>query len=70
MSCGWPDLNVESEMADAISELGCNAAWIAADEMIGAEVLVAGAVGQHVVGGRQDQGRHGDSSFLWTTACF
>jgi hypothetical protein len=42
----------------------------AAGEMIGAEVLVAGAVGQHVVGGRQDRSRHGDSSFLWTTACF
>ena len=48
VSCGWPDLNVESEIADAIGELGCGAAWIAVGEMIGAEILVASAISQHV----------------------
>ena len=54
VSCGWPDLNVEPEIADAVGELGCGAARVPAREMIGAEILVASAVGQHVVGGGQD----------------
>ena len=64
MSCGWPDLNVESKITDATGELGCGAGWVTASEMIGAEVLVASAVGQHVVDGGQDRGRDGDNSFF------
>jgi hypothetical protein len=41
VSCGWPDLNVEPEIADAVGELGCGAGWVAACEMIGAKILVA-----------------------------
>jgi hypothetical protein len=70
MSCGWPDLNVETEIADAIDELGCGAEWVTAGEMIGAEVLIASAVSQHVVAGRQDRGGYGDNSFFRAAACF
>ena len=70
VSCGWPDFNVESEIADAVGELGCRVGWVTADEMIPAEVLVASAIGQHVVGGSQDRGRHGNNSFFGAAACF
>jgi hypothetical protein len=69
MSCGWPDLNLETEITDAIGELGCGPAWVTAGEMVGAEILAAGAVGQHVIGGGQDRGRHGESSFFGTAPC-
>jgi hypothetical protein len=37
--------------------------------MIGAEVLVASAVSQHVIGGRQNGGRHGDNRLFRAAAC-
>jgi hypothetical protein len=37
VSSGWPDLNLESEIADAIGELGYGADRITAGEMIGAK---------------------------------
>ena len=50
-SCDWPNLNVETEITDASRELGCGSGWVMAGEVIGTEILVAGAVGEHVVGG-------------------
>src|SRR5262249_34042191 len=69
VSCGWPDLDLESEITDAIGELGYGAEWVTAGEMIGAKVLVASAVSQHMVGSGQDRGRDGESSFLRAAAC-
>jgi hypothetical protein len=45
VSCGRPDLNVESQTADASGELGRGASWVTAAEMIGAEILRASTVG-------------------------
>jgi hypothetical protein len=69
VSSGWPDLNLETEIADAIGELGYGADRIAAGEMIGAKVLVASIFSQHVVGSGQARGRDGDSSFLRAATC-
>ena len=69
VSCGWPDLNLEPETADAIGKLCCGADWVTASEVIGAEVLVASAVSQHVIGSGQDRGGDGDSSFLRAATC-
>jgi len=55
VSCGRPDLNVESEIADAIGELGWGTGWVATGEMVDAEVLIASTVSQHVVSGGQDR---------------
>ena len=60
---------METETADAIGELSCGAGWVTAGEMVGTEILVPGAVGQHVVGGGENRGRHGNRSFLGATAC-
>jgi len=49
--CRWADLNVEAEVADAVGELGRGTGWVTAGEVIGTEILVAGAVSKHVVGG-------------------
>jgi hypothetical protein len=65
--CGWPDLNVKAEVTDASGELGTG--WITAGEVIHAEILVAGAVGQHVVGGGEDRRRHGNRSFFGPAPC-
>jgi hypothetical protein len=51
LSCGWPDLNVETEVTDASGKLGRGSGWVTAGEVIGTEILVVGAVGEHVVGG-------------------
>jgi hypothetical protein len=61
---------VESEIADTAGELGCGTGWISAGEMVSADILVASAVGQHMVGGGQDGCRDGDNSFFGATACF
>ena len=60
---------MEPEIADASGELGGGTGWVTPGEMVGAEILVAGAVGQHVVGGGEDRGGDGDNSFFGTTPC-
>src|SRR5690349_20699183 len=60
-------LNVESEIADAVGELGRGTGWIMADEVIGAEILVAGAVREHVLGAGQD--RDWDDGHPFTHQC-
>src|SRR6266536_4496042 len=47
-------LHVEAEVLDATSELGNSPGRISLDEIVGAEILVEGAVFQHVVDGRED----------------
>ena len=69
VSCGWPEPNLKSEIADAIRDFVCGAAWITVGEMIGPEVLVASAISQHVVGGDQDRCCDGNGSFLRAAAC-
>ena len=54
---------------NARGELGRGKGWVTAGEVIGTEILVAGAVGQHVVGDGEDRGRHGDSSFFGPAPC-
>src|SRR5215467_2127998 len=61
------NFDVIAEAADAACELGHDTAGIAASEVVGAEVLVTSAVGQHVIGGLQDRCRDRDDGFLWTT---
>src|SRR6185295_3163718 len=38
--------------------------------MVGAEILITSAVGEHVVGGGEDRGGDGDNSFFGAAACF
>jgi hypothetical protein len=70
VSCRWPDFDVESEIADAIVELGGGTGWVTPGEMVGAEILITSAVGEHVVGGGEDRGGDGDNSFFGAAACF
>src|SRR5262245_24867192 len=62
--------DVIAKVTDSAYELGHDTARITAGEVVAAKILVASAVGQHVVDGGQDRGRDGDSSFFWTAACF
>jgi hypothetical protein len=43
--------DIVTKATDAACELGHDTAGIAAGEVVGTEILVAGAVGQHVIGG-------------------
>jgi len=54
--------------ADAVCQLGNDAGRIAAGEVVGAEVLVAGAVGEHVVGGGEERGGDSDHRLLAAAA--
>ena len=64
MSCGSPDVDVVAEAADAVGEFAGGAGGIAASKVFGAEIAVAGPVGEHVVGGGEDRCRDGDRRFL------
>jgi len=67
-SCGCSDVDLEAEALDATDQLFRDARGVAAGEVVGAEFLVASAVGEHVVGGREDRGRKGDRCFLGPAA--
>ena len=55
-------------MRSAICELASGAGRIAASEVVRAEVLVAGAVAEHVIDGGQDRGGNRNSRFLGAAA--
>src|SRR5215217_7819838 len=67
-SCGAPDFDDIAEAADAVCELVSGAGRIAADEVVGAEVLVAGAIAEHVINGGQDRGGDRDRRLFRATA--
>jgi hypothetical protein len=52
------------EVLDATSKLGNRSARISFDEIVGAEILIEGAVFQHVLGGCQDRRRQAMAAFL------
>src|ERR1700757_2644862 len=53
-SGGCSILHVEAEVLDATGELGNSPGRISLDEIVGAEILIASAIFQHVVDSRED----------------
>jgi hypothetical protein len=53
-SGGCSILHVEAEVLDATGELGNSPGRISLDEIVGTEILIEGAIFQHMVDGRQD----------------
>lgn len=64
LSCCGTDVDGEAEGTDALCEFFGFPGGVASGEVVGAEIVVEGAVLEHVIGGLQDRCCDGDGGLL------